>query len=202
MVRLLCLTTTRCASTMAAGTPLQGLLHGRQHTHIPLLLPLRPPKHNDCPWTTTTLPNSSPLLRMPTYSEALRRAPSPTSHRYSRQSTDHSSHNIISPSLFSIKCPKRGTRRWQLLVSRLTIPLPSLTHQQSSTTIPHCFDPIINWLPISYQRTRRTNSDDVMPPSHDPHSHIFDDLTSAWSDNTEAYYNYFDTTPTNPISDA
>jgi hypothetical protein len=41
---------------------------------------------------------------------------------------------------------------------------------------------------------------DVMPPSHDSNFHVFDNLTSIWSDSTEADYSH--TAPTNPISDA
>jgi len=202
MVRLHRLPTTRCASTMATGTILQGLLHGRQHTHTPRLLPQRPPKHGVCPWTAKTLPNDSSPLRTPTYSDVLRRVPLTTSHRYSRHSTNCSSQSTFSSSLVSIKYPKRGTQQWHLCASQLTVPLPSSTYQSPSTAIPHCLDSITNWLPISYQRHRAAHYDITTSFSHGPLPHVPNDSTPTWSDNTDKYYDYPDTTSTDPIPDA
>ena len=160
MVRLLRLT-TRCSSTMAAGTSLRSLLCGRWHTSTPLLLPLRPPKCLTCPWTTLALPGGCPQLRTPTYSEVLRAPPS-TKYRPSRHSIGRTSHYTFPSPLFSSKCPKRGHQRWRLLACCLTLLLPSITHQPSPTIIlsvahqpsstiilPH-FDLLTNWLPTSY----------------------------------------------------
>ena len=132
MVRLLCLT-TRCVSTMAARVPLRGLLHGRRHTSTPLLLPSRPPKCLTCPWTALTLPSHRPRQRPHTYSDILR-TPLPLI----TQRHPHSRINCIPKpvppfppshrSLFSNKCPRRGTLRWDLLAHRLTLLLSSILH--------------------------------------------------------------------------
>ena len=57
MVRKLHLT-TRCGSTMAAGTMLSGLLHGRRHTSTPSIIPPRTTKATTYPWTTVALSES------------------------------------------------------------------------------------------------------------------------------------------------
>ena len=41
---------TRCGSTMAAGTTLSGLLHGRRHTPTPSIIPPRTPKAPGRQW--------------------------------------------------------------------------------------------------------------------------------------------------------
>ena len=67
MVCQICLT-TRCASTMAAGTPLRGLLHGCRHTATPLLLPPRLPRNLTCPWSAIVMRDA--------------RSPTPTTNAY------------------------------------------------------------------------------------------------------------------------
>jgi hypothetical protein len=147
-----------------------------------------------------TLPTGSPQLRPLTYSEVLR-APSSTKHRSPRHSTGRTSQSTFSPSLFSNKCPKRGTPQWRLLVRRLTLLIPFITHQPSPTIILHRFDPITNWLPISYHSASPTNTTDVKPSSHDSHFHLLDDLSVDWNDNTDMYNDHSDTITTDPISD-
>ena len=82
MVRQLQLT-TRCASTMEAGSTLTGLLHGRRHTPTPLLLPSRVPKDTTCPWTALALPDSIHPSKKTTYADVLR-APPPRRKRLHR----------------------------------------------------------------------------------------------------------------------
>jgi len=207
MVRLLRLT-TRCASTMATGTSLRGLLHGRQHTPTPLLLPPRTPKCLTCPWTALALIGHCPRLRTHTYSEVLCAPPS-TKHRHSRRRTNRIFQSIPPPptshkSLFSSKRPRRGNLRWQLLVHRLTLLLPSIIHQPSPTIILPQLDPVTNWLPTSYStqthhHTNLPNITDGTPSTHDPQSHLPEDISFDWNDNTDATNDYSDNNATDPL---
>ncbi len=63
--------TTRCAVTMAAaGSMLSGLLHGRQNTLPPSLLPHRPP-NSACHWTYLALSPKSQTPQKLTYVDVL-----------------------------------------------------------------------------------------------------------------------------------
>jgi hypothetical protein len=103
MVRQIRLT-TRCASTMAAGTMLSGLLHGRRRTSIPSLLPPRPPKDCACPWTTLTLPENQHPLGKSTYSDVLR-APPPNHKHFDQCAQRMPLITSTKPSSRNTSCP-------------------------------------------------------------------------------------------------
>ena len=128
MVRYLRLK-TRYASTMVAGTPPIGLLHGRQHTLPPLLPPSRIPK-STCPWTVpAVLPNyhhppTNPIYADPptilTYAEVLslhrKRPPTPRRKRIKYQQLICYERGRKLPSPQHARRLRRGSWRWQSLL--------------------------------------------------------------------------------------
>ena len=152
--------TTRCGSTMAAGTMLSGHLHGRQHTPRPLTLPPHTPKDAACPWTALALPEPPRHKR---FSRPARRNPS-----------------TIPSMLFSRKisyprCLRRGSWQWQSLAHRLALLLPSPITSPTTTPItPHTFDPIAQWLPTLYSTAPSSSTNDN--PTHAADDPSSDDI--------------------------
>ena len=191
MVRYLCLK-TRYASTMAAGTPPIGLLHGRQHTRPPLLLPSHIPK-STCPWTVPgVLPNhhhppTIPIYADPptilTYAEVLslhrKRPPTPRRKRLKYHQLICYGRGRKLPSPQHARRLRRGSWRWQSLAHRLDLllPLPATT-PTITPIIPDNFDPIASWLPTLCSATSAPSYD-----THSNHTYSMNDTFTHDDDN-------------------
>ena len=134
MVRSLQLT-TRCAANMAAaGGTLSGLLHRRQYTLPPSLLPHRPP-NSECPWTLLTLPPNPQTPQKLTYRDVLRNPPT-------KEQMEKSSPPIQPPSPKSHTQPTHDrlceTPLTRKLEMAITCPLPRSSSTNCCNIPQHC----------------------------------------------------------------
>jgi hypothetical protein len=135
---------TRCATSMAAGMPLRGLLHGRRDALPPVLFPPRRHPRVPCPWTSIDPTATSPCTVI-SYLEAARSPPCIT-RRFSPITSDTCHHLPLplpictsSTALLPVDTGL-GThwRRWEKGSS------PQKTHPPSPSTcsLPHLHAPL------------------------------------------------------------
>ena len=139
---------TRCITTMIAGSPLRDLLHGRRSAPVPDLLPLRQPTSADCPWTSIGQSLDACSMHTTTYSAIVRLSTRPRQQCFHlRLLLPSPPPQVPPPRPFFARPLRRGTLRWQTLLRRLeSTSLSKIVTAQAHPNM--AFDAIDHWLPL------------------------------------------------------